>query len=302
MDFGTFDANDSSSLADLFIEKGSPVSHRKIGGWAVAILPYIDQQAIYEHWTDDRFPIVFSADSKSSASSTQYISIAAANISTYQCPSDPGRLGSTASFSSYACNAGMYHDSPVGGVSFAQSMSAANGVFNNKFPGLDQNGNPVATGPDVSLDDFKDGLSHTLLFSENINAQSWHRAGLANADDLVIPADGSEIRYPIASRYAQGLVWHYEDDKGAGGAPKVAAIHRINGAASNKLMTIANASDLARPSSFHEGGVNAVFADGSTRFLSETIDYKIYQALLTPRGKQSDTPNPAFVIPTDALD
>ncbi|MGI9469418.1 MAG: DUF1559 domain-containing protein, partial [Rubripirellula sp.] len=56
-------------------------------------------------------------------------------------------------------------------------------------------------------------------------------------------------------------------------------------------------SDLARPSSAHRTGVNAAFADGSTRFIDENIDYRVYQALMTPSGKTSSVPYPRFVPP-----
>lgn len=297
-DFGTFDTNDRSNLGDMFSNGATLVNHRKIGTWAVALLPYIDQQACYEHWTDDRYPIVFA----NSGSDSAYCAFATGDINTFRCPSDTREFPLGAN--SYACNAGMYHASPVGSVSFAKSMSAANGVFNNKFAGVDPNGVPVATGPDVGIDDITDGLSQTLLFSENMNAQPWHRVGFATAKDLVVPVNGSEIRYPASARYAQGLVWHYEHDRGMGDAPKVATVHRINGAPDGRelaslMMTPNNAADLARPSSPHPTGVNAVFADGSIRMISNTVDYQVYQAMLTPNGKQSECPNPTFVLPAD---
>ena len=304
MDFGTFDANDWSNVDDMLPTDATMVSHRKIGTWVVAILPYVDQQPVYELWTDDRFPIVFAnSDSKKSKTQfavDQYSQFAAASIDTFRCPSDTRDISWGAN--SYACNAGMYHASPVGGVSFAKSMSTANGVFNNKFAGLDQNGKAVATGPNVGIDDITDGLSQTLLFAENMNARPWHRVGFANPKDLLVPADNSEIRYPAGARYAQGLVWHYEHDGGAGGAPKVADVHRVNGVPVGEQMddlpmTPANAADLARPSSFHTDGVNAVFADGSTRLITSTVDYRVYQAMLTPNGEQSDCPDPNYVVP-----
>ena len=62
-----------------------------------------------------------------------------------------------------------------------------------------------------------------------------------------------------------------------------------------------NAVVVARPSSAHAEGFNASFADGSSRYISETIDYRVYQALLTPSGKSSLVPDPSFVPPADGL-
>ena len=41
---------------------------------------------------------------------------------------------------------------------------------------------------------------------------------------------------------------------------------------------------LPWPSSFHRGGVNVVFADGRVQFLSESVDGRVYAALLSPQG------------------
>lgn len=90
--------------------------------------------------------------------------------------------------------------------------------------------------------------------------------------------------------------------------PSVNAVHRING--SGKFgnteqpasdidiaeLPVAKLAHVARPSSLHAGGVNMSFADGASRFISDTIDYRVYQALLTPHGVQSDVPQPDFVI------
>ena len=45
--------------------------------------------------------------------------------------------------------------------------------------------------------------------------------------------------------------------------------------------------------SHHPGGANAVFVDGAVHFLAETIDIKIYAALIT-RNNGETIPNAAF--------
>ena len=125
----------------------------------------------------------------------------------------------------------------------------------------------------------------------------------------------------LAAQYTQGMVWHYEDTEAAnpklarqwnklGGTnavrPKdVAPIHRINGCSDQnrktlfnlRIIDLASAADLARPSSAHATGVNAAFADGSTRFINENINYRVYQALMTPCGKTSSVPYPGYRLP-----
>ena len=127
------------------------------------------------------------------------------------------------------------------------------------------------------------------------------------------------------------MVWHYEDEKYSdtslaaywNGAPEfdpslanpqgkinpeaVSDFHKINGRGAtvsedifNLDLTTANSSSLARPSSAHVDGVNCAFGDGATRFVVQSIDSRVLQAMMTPRGKASLVPYPEFVL-TDEI-
>ena len=43
------------------------------------------------------------------------------------------------------------------------------------------------------------------------------------------------------------------------------------------------------PASLHPGGVNACMADGSARFLNESLDLRVYSYLMTPAGTRQQT-------------
>ncbi len=319
-DYGTFVGEVEPSRTDL--ESENLATHRKIGSWAITILPWLDAQPTYEVWTEDRYSVVAFGTSLKDVSPEGYLSNAAPNLAIFQCPSNPNgddEFGRN----SYICNSGMYHRGPVGEdewtisrfngetvvMNLERSMSVANGAFNNQVACVDASGNPVPVGPKVTLEDFKDGQGNTILFSENVQAMPWHRIGFAIATDLVVNDPSDPIRYPEAARYVHGMVWHYEDDKQLGGTAKVNPVHLINGNLTGKsdgsiftvTMTPENAADLARPSSAHVDGVNAGMADGSTRFIPDSIDYRVYQALLTPRGKNSDVPFLEFVITDESF-
>ena len=45
--------------------------------------------------------------------------------------------------------------------------------------------------------------------------------------------------------------------------------------------------DAIPPSSNHPGGVNICFADGSVRFVKNTVTYQIWWALGTRNGKEA---------------
>jgi prepilin-type processing-associated H-X9-DG protein len=61
--------------------------------------------------------------------------------------------------------------------------------------------------------------------------------------------------------------------------PAVPDRDRINGARE------ARKGQLQRPSSRHPGGVVMTFCDGRQQFVSDTLDYLVYQHIMTPDGQ-----------------
>ncbi len=273
-------------------------AHPKIGTWAVALLPYLDAQPTYEIWTQDKYAVI---------GANGYTSSGAPNLAILQCPSSP-TLESERGRNSYVSNNGMSHitvDRPADmppasevAAFFVATMSRSNGIFNNKLDG-------TSTGPAVRADDVKDGLGNTVLFAENLQAQPWHHLS-PGAESVTIGLLSSPGSLAGSSRFTQGFVWHYRDDNTAWAPQPPSAVHKINGPLGTQdlysiQMTTENAADLARPSSAHNGGVNMGFADGGSRFVVQTIDYRVYQALMTPRGKSSNVPFKEYVLEGDAL-
>jgi len=190
---------------------------------------------------------------------------------------------------------------PFAMITFDRSMARANGIFNNKYAGTGSAIQP--TGEPVRSDDIKDGLGNTVLLSENLQALPWAHTMVSLADSAAVLRTPS---YPAQSRFVQGFVWHYEDPNNFNGAPSVNGSHKVNGALGTEDIFItrqnaANAQDVARPSSAHVSGVNVGFADGSSRFVTNEIDYRIYQAYMTSRGKSSDVPFREYVLKGEAL-
>lgn len=308
----------------------APGAHLKLGTWAVALMPFLDAQPTYEVWTEDRYPIIKGSNGELSATNEQtgagvgFHPSAAPNLAIMQCPTNPNSDGEFAR-NSYVTNNGMFvlPTSTGGGgsvgtvVSFSQSMDRANGAFNNKYNGFVAASVPAPVGPKVRLDDMKDGQGYTMLFSENVQALPWNRPGFFNAAEL----QTTPVIYPPEARYTQGMVWHYEDPKPTSMGPALwshgvpAAVspkHKINGrgTAPNEAVFVEKmtapvsgtfASDLARPSSAHVDSVNVGMADGGTRSVTSSIDYRVYQALMTPRGKSSDVPWQEYVMDEDAI-
>ncbi len=116
--------------------------------------------------------------------------------------------------------------------------------------------NQTFTPPQITtIGSIQDGAATTLMVSENIDATVW-----------TSPAEG-----------CVGFTWKATP----GTSDKINANTGTGG----------TGCGLPRPSSFHAGGALFTFCDGHTIFLSEDIDYLVFQKLMTPRGKVfSQTP------------
>lgn len=265
----------------------------------------------------------------------------AGNLSVFQCPSNPvtsGTLGwnsyvcntgpvdsgwdSIGSSRNFLNN--VIDNPSVAGASFVfdHAENKNNGVFKLGYP-INAGSAPFSPSPKMTMEDIVDGQSQTALYGENVQAYAWYRPGFLHGGDLT-NFTGQELNWNTGwsadnsvtlaqayyrGKFTTGMVWHFEDPQAANGFPTVSPVHKFSGQASNlgsnriDILGIdfANCRDLARPSAFHPGLVNMTMADGAVKSISETIDYRVYQALLTPHGVKSDVPFPEFVL-TNQLD
>ncbi len=253
----------------------------KTANWVVPLLPDLEQQQLWDRWSDSS---VLATDP---------------NIRPFlqlmYCPSQPGRDNRVAS-NSYIANLGFWPraadgapfsgavalSAPGAGYDYWDAHRKDNAVFVDR---LSAAANGWSIGKNlitVSSTDLRDGKVNTLLFSENLVAGNWDAVG-----------------------WPTGMVWLYANEPGAPVNPNwitktaiaptaVPPVARING--EKKTLMAVTAAEHARPSSAHSGGVNAAFADGSTKFLSDTMVYHVYQSLLTPRDDRSDMPYSSYIL------
>ena len=146
---------------------------------------------------------------------------------------------------------------------------------------------------EMSTSDIKDGGSNTLMLSENLLAGNWN---LTTPWYLGQSGTGGPYFPPT------GFVWLYAVDKNPPANPStlnpvprdLPPHAKINGM-KRTATTLANI-EYCRPSSNHSGGVNVGFVSGDVRFLSEEIDYNVYQHLCTPDSKNSDVPFKMYLL------
>ena len=211
-------------------------------------------------------------------------------IKAFACPEDWDSYKKKSGGSSYVANAGfisrsLYHGDPkglhqVGTLSWDGNnvygeekdiwISAATGVFWQKNRRFYSSLDYAATG---------DGLSTTLMLTENIQAGPWYETDTAKIGfGLPINDSNGQVLFGAGTFFEsieQPLNTQFFGETLTSSTPQD---WRINSGLKAKTGT------QPRPSSHHQGGVYAMFCDGSLRFLSEKIDPHVYVKLLTPNG------------------
>lgn len=234
--------------------------------WVVEIMADLERTDLLDLWKSSD---VSTRDLVGNYSGTGYSPVAAPLLDFLTCPSDPplGELPHV----SYVANAG-----------FAEADLAGCGIMHTRYPLRLANGSKIAH-TESSLDKLAagDGASTTILISENINAYAWPDPPFRKTDIQSHKKAGTATNV---------FVWHNEAN------PPEGSTIRINGGNypasinpwSDRSMTPTAIAQLARPSSEHNGGVNAAFADGHVVFLKDDIDYQVYARLMSPDGKKCE--------------
>ena len=242
--------------------------------WVVALLPYLDRNDLWlAH--GDQGPVEPAGGTRGVPLNVYFDLLV--------CPVDTRAMtvGGFASRTacSYVANCGLKDVYQVVGQGIVDSP--ANGVFHNHFPWNERNGLPATFSCVYVRTTYimaGDGLSSTLLFSENVDAGNW------GATDRL----ETEL----------GMVWwpsvELEGDRPRAVPPwplytdlAIAGLNEAVGMIDSFEPDHPDRQYFARPSSQHIGGVVATFCDGGVRFLSDRIDYLIYCLLMTPDGRRA---------------
>lgn len=225
----------NSSGQPLRDPAGNPI-HPPVS-WVVPLLPHLQRDDVYETW---RTPTLVGS---------QWVGSRVPLHDKLVCPSDTVAMTSQQPEISYVANCGTAD--VTGPNSNGPDDWRTNGIFLN----LNRNFDPQVETTSAAYVMKYDGLSNTLLLSENLDATLWWRVN-ENENGFLFWEPG---RVPLG-------------------------VH-INGSG-----PVPPPYTLARPSSNHRGGVNVVFAGGNTRFLHDSISYGVYCALMTPNGPKAVLP------------
>ena len=261
---------------------GRPATGRirdKIFSLHCLLLPYLEQGDLYN-------AINFYLPSGNDLSLLKFHETAATTrLESFLCPSDPnGTLSPLAPVSYRACT----------GIGEVQEWGGSYiRTFDGVFAPLDSDREPMAV---LALSEVRDGLTHTLAFSEKpigTGAKgSYHpfrdyalrrwEPGTMRADDWI--ATCSKLA-PDSPRLDAGSSWMI---------PGAISTHFFASAPPNSRIPdcgdLSNfGSGLFAARSYHPGGVNAALADGSVRWFTSTTNLHVWRSLATRAGGEPST-------------
>jgi prepilin-type N-terminal cleavage/methylation domain-containing protein/prepilin-type processing-associated H-X9-DG protein len=274
------------------------------------LLPYLEQTVTYNalnlslgvRWNSPGVGIA-------SGMQMEYYQMTAitTSIASFLCPSDP--IGSNSgNASSYTIQGVKRY---VGMCNYPANMGT-NRRINGATAANPGGGNWVPTGPNyvsttwdgdlgrlVSINSFLDGTSNTIIFSEwckgsqsvpgkNGLGMVYYLPGRAQSN-----AFGTDFQF--AQSCSQTLAttanqnWGWKGEWWAWGQEQIyshtnlpnrtACVYGDFQSTDSRANTV-----LWNASSYHPGGVNCAFMDGSVKFIKSTVNYQTWFALATPDG------------------
>lgn len=224
-------------------------------GWAPFILPFIEQDPLYELYRWD-FPLY----------AVENQPVVSRHLRIFQCPSTQEQdrfiqsgpflfFGTKGACGDYAATLGV--DAGLALLGSVDQVGDYRGALTHvPTPALTASPNPTPT----RIADFKDGTSHTILLTEDAGRPRRWLARKGGQDQAL---DGGAWNHFKGGIILQG--------KSADGTPTLGTCSM-------------NCSNDGEVYSFHPGGAHAAFVDGSVRFVGESINIRVLAGLITRAG------------------
>ena len=248
----------SGSLAGTIAQPGGSASNGH--GWGIEILPYIEQSVMY-----NQFQLYPNAPWGNWAAEVNQ-PVVSQPVAVYLCPAATGvrttpvSLG-TSGFSTTNCDipAATPGTAVYGDYFTPWSLESVAGLGSTQ-PALDPYGNPTP----IAL--VSDGLSNTILMNEAAGRPDYYIMGVRQASN-----SGMSNPYwwgPWASFNAYAITGYNATGTAAGTACSI------------------NCNNSAGVYSFHTGGANFAFCDGTVRFISTSIPVLTLMQLFSRNGSE----------------
>lgn len=238
-------------------------------GWHNFILPYIEQTALYDTipWTDSGWW------GGSGANSDAFRNLARTPIEAFKCPSDPMDIREPRRINGLSRRAvGSYLGNAGGNVRWDSvwQMRNRNGVL--RAARFRDRGN-AGMYPPIRIAAITDGTANTLLIAES-------------------PYSVSSTSIPECTWCDRYYLYHMNFDSGEGSdfSEVLGSTYYPVNLAFFKDTTAVPVNSSGRECAFgswHPGGCNAVLCDGSSRFVSESIDLTVWRGVGSRDGGET---------------
>jgi len=235
-----------------------PSPQGKQRGWLIYLLPFLEEENRYRQIDLTKGGLDTSINTLSGVSN---LSVIQQNLKVVMCPSDgtvdTPQMGNDQAASTllalgnYSQNVGD-HINGAGSTGFPGSLAYGNGATNY----TNTRGVMSRYGYGAKFSEIKDGLSNTFFVGEVIPAYcSWQDWGYQNFATTAWPLNYGNAQFQAGTFTRTG-----------------------------------NPSECIVFRSFHSGGANFLFGDGSVRMLTDFIDYTLYRALASRAGGEVASP------------
>jgi prepilin-type N-terminal cleavage/methylation domain-containing protein/prepilin-type processing-associated H-X9-DG protein len=228
-------------------------------GWVQLVLPYLEQATMYNAY-----------NMMQPFSSPQNSTVIGIQMNVMICPSTQGARNSQFDnvlvAASYPTFAATGFNLAAGDYSVDDQVASAWMLANN----LPVDGTP-AVPKDVigmlrfnqirKIADITDGTTNTILMTEDAGRPAYWNSG------KLIKAMNTGVTPPNSSDAVSGAGWADIDSE-----------YETDGDGSNKSMNFSNNNEIY---SFHPGGCNFLFGDGSVHFLKQTINPGVFVSLIS---------------------
>ena len=243
----------------------------------VQILPEVEQQALYDQWFNE----VLNADGLSSERVELFLCPSATQIDERNSPeaasvaagSTSHYMGATGRVVDFGGNSQGVACGGYGGWLGQNGVFGANLDINGADPGTIGllHSNAYRTSSAKNISDIRDGTSNTIMFGENSKSE--------------LDSDNNQLDFlPLRAGWAHGYINNNTGNEATGSATQAVLLCGRSVSVYNINRPVTNAGELAGSisglnmyhnsfiwNSNHSGGAIVCFADGSARFLADTV-------------------------------
>lgn len=241
--------------------------------WAAMLLPKIERQDLWDSLLNPKVDADLSLTEQEGVLDIRPIEL-------FVCPSDTDAIAAADTPAlSYSVNAGA---PDWNNATFLAETGGGDTIANGVFHNLYEYGARQLKAPLARLSTITDGAGTTIMLSENCH----------KSYEPISAGAPARFTWLFGTEQHLGIVWVVSEAPQPGNS--MVDQERINrvgdDAYNNNPVFDPNSPRFARPASNHGPGVNVAFFDGHSKFLSDNIEYIVYQQLLSAQGKKCVDP------------